>query len=73
MQTVNTDYSQANFYKVFARPIAKVLLMATFTYQLSYWLWVKLEKDEMKAEKTIEIKQLEEKLQDAVAKKQASS
>jgi hypothetical protein len=23
--------------------------MATFTYQLSYWLWVKLEKDETKA------------------------
>lgn len=47
--------------------------MATFTYQLSYWLWVKLEKDEVKAERTKEIKQLEEKLQDAVAKKQASS
>jgi hypothetical protein len=23
--------------------------MATFTYQLSYWLWVKLEKDEIKS------------------------
>lgn len=47
--------------------------MATFTYQFSYWLWVKLEKDEIKAKRTKEIKQLEEKLQDAVVKKQASS
>lgn len=47
--------------------------MAAFTYQLSYWLWVKLEKDEIKAERTKEIKHLEEKLKDAVAKKQASS
>lgn len=44
--------------------------MATFTYQFTYWLWVKLEKDEIKAERQSEIKQLEEKLQDAVAKKQ---
>ena len=26
--------------------------MATFTYQLAYWGWVKLEKDEVKAERT---------------------
>jgi len=26
--------------------------MATFTYQLAYWTWVKLEKDEIKREKT---------------------
>ncbi|KAE8442449.1 hypothetical protein EG329_003350 [Mollisiaceae sp. DMI_Dod_QoI] len=40
------------FYKTFTRPVAKVLLMATFTYQLTYWAWVKLEKDEIKREKT---------------------
>ena len=39
------------FYKTFARPVAKVLLMATFTYQLVYWTWVKLEKDEIKKER----------------------
>ncbi|TVY47723.1 Inner membrane assembly complex subunit [Lachnellula occidentalis] len=40
------------FYKTFSRPIAKVLLMATFTYQSVYWGWVYLEKGEMKAQKT---------------------
>jgi hypothetical protein len=25
--------------------------MATFTYQLAYWGWVKLEKDEIKAQR----------------------
>jgi hypothetical protein len=39
------------FYKTFARPVAKVLLMATFTYQFTYWVWVKLEKDEVKRER----------------------
>jgi hypothetical protein len=44
-------YQQTNFYKTFTRPIAKALLLATFTYQLSYYLWVKLEKDEIKSER----------------------
>ena len=26
--------------------------MATFTYQVAYWGWVKLEKDEIKAQRT---------------------
>jgi hypothetical protein len=26
-----------------------MLLLATFTYQVAYWGWVKLEKDEIKA------------------------
>lgn len=43
---------QIGFYKTFSRPIAKVLLMAMFTYQLAYWGWTKLEKDEVKAQKT---------------------
>ncbi|CZR57892.1 uncharacterized protein PAC_07781 [Phialocephala subalpina] len=46
------------FYKTFTRPVAKVLLMATFTYQLAYWGWVKLEKDEIKREKTGEWRHL---------------
>ncbi|KAF8847016.1 hypothetical protein BDZ45DRAFT_682145 [Acephala macrosclerotiorum] len=50
------------FYKTFTRPVAKVLLMATFTYQLAYWGWVKLEKDEIKRQKTAEIESLEKKL-----------
>ncbi|KAF7944954.1 uncharacterized protein EAE97_005587 [Botrytis byssoidea] len=51
------------FYKTFTRPIAKTLLMATFIYQLTYWGWVKLEKDELKAGKRREIKELEEELE----------
>ena len=43
---------QIGFYKTFTRPIAKVLLMATFTYQLAYWGWQKLEKEESKRNKT---------------------
>ncbi|OBT45746.1 hypothetical protein VE00_03980 [Pseudogymnoascus sp. WSF 3629] len=57
-----------NFYKTFTRPIAKVLLLATFTYQLSYYFWVKLEKDEIKSERQNEILQLESQLEAALAK-----
>ena len=46
---------QVAFYKTFTRPVAKVLLLATFTYQLAYWTWVKLEKDEIKREKNCEL------------------
>ncbi|KAL1867506.1 hypothetical protein Daus18300_006350 [Diaporthe australafricana] len=49
----------SQFYKDFTRPIAKVLLMAMFTYQLAYWGWVKLEQDEIKAEREGEIANLE--------------
>ncbi|RDL41390.1 uncharacterized protein BP5553_01369 [Venustampulla echinocandica] len=51
-----------SFYKTFTRPVAKVLLMATFTYQLAYWAWVKLEKDEIKAQRSAEITELEAQL-----------
>ncbi|EPE33426.1 hypothetical protein GLAREA_06439 [Glarea lozoyensis ATCC 20868] len=54
------------FYKTFSRPIAKVLLMATFTYQVAYWGWVKLEKDEEKAGRNAEIKALEVELQNLI-------
>ncbi|ROW09196.1 hypothetical protein VPNG_05666 [Cytospora leucostoma] len=49
----------AEFYKTFTRPVAKVLLMAMFTYQLVYWGWVKLEQDEITAEREGEIAKLE--------------
>ncbi|KAL2068672.1 hypothetical protein VTL71DRAFT_15010 [Oculimacula yallundae] len=50
------------FYKTFTRPVAKVLLMATFTYQLAYWGWVYLEKGEIRRQKTAEIEGLEKEL-----------
>ncbi|TPX15181.1 uncharacterized protein E0L32_004739 [Thyridium curvatum] len=49
----------AAFYRTFTRPLAKTMLLAVFTYQLVYWAWVKLETDEIKAEKTAEIAGLE--------------
>lgn len=42
---------QISFYKEFGRPMSKVFLMAFFSYQVFYWLWVKMEKDEEKKEK----------------------
>jgi len=50
------------FYQTFGRPIAKVFLGAIFTYQVTYWLWTKLEMDEIKHDKTAEIYGLEAKL-----------
>ncbi|TVY36132.1 hypothetical protein LSUB1_G005573 [Lachnellula subtilissima] len=47
-----SPHIQIGFYKTFSRPIAKALLMATFTYQFVYWGWVYLEKGEIKAQKT---------------------
>ncbi|KAL2676705.1 hypothetical protein Neosp_010469 [[Neocosmospora] mangrovei] len=41
----------SQFYRSFTRPIAKTLLLAVFTYQLVYWAWVKLETDEVRAER----------------------
>ncbi|PQE31978.1 Inner membrane assembly complex subunit 17 protein [Rutstroemia sp. NJR-2017a WRK4] len=58
-----TESPTRNFYKTFTRPVAKVLLMATFTYQFVYWGWVKLEKDEMMEDKRREIRGLEETLE----------
>ncbi len=48
--TYRANGTQVGFYKTNAGPIAKVLLMATFVYQLTYWGWVKLEKEEKKRE-----------------------
>jgi len=47
------------FYKTFARPVAKVLLMATLTYQVAYFVWLKLEQDEIRAQKLEEVSGLE--------------
>ncbi|ROT43115.1 hypothetical protein SODALDRAFT_327284 [Sodiomyces alkalinus F11] len=52
----------AKFYKTFTRPVLKVLLMATLTYQVVYLLWVKLEQDEIRAERTETITDLETKV-----------
>ena len=48
---MNTAPAQSQFYKTFTRPIAKVLLLAVFTYQVVYWSWMKLEADEVREER----------------------
>ncbi|CAG7558609.1 unnamed protein product [Fusarium equiseti] len=49
----------SQFYRTFTRPIAKTLLIAVFVYQLAYWSWVKLETDEIRAERDATIETLE--------------
>ncbi|KAL2049775.1 hypothetical protein ABVK25_009998 [Lepraria finkii] len=56
------------FYKSFGRPIAKVFLGAVFTYQTVYWLWVKLETDEIRDKKKKEMSQLEAEIRKVRAK-----
>ncbi|KAI0459798.1 hypothetical protein F5B21DRAFT_454235 [Xylaria acuta] len=51
------------FYKTFGRPIAKVFLMAIFTYQLAYYFWVKMEQDEVRAEMQAIISDLEARIE----------
>ncbi|KAL1879078.1 hypothetical protein VTK73DRAFT_7404 [Phialemonium thermophilum] len=53
----------SQFYKTFTRPVAKCLLLALFTYQVTYWAWLKLEQDEIKAEREAEIAKLEAQVQ----------
>ncbi|KAI0977366.1 hypothetical protein F4678DRAFT_455512 [Xylaria arbuscula] len=55
--------NQKTFYKTFGRPIAKVFLMAIFTYQLAYYLWVRLEQDETRAEMQAIISDLEARIE----------
>ena len=47
-----TDIIQVGFYRSFGRPIAKTFFGAVFTYQVIYFVWVKLDVDEMKAKKS---------------------
>ncbi|KAF7551550.1 hypothetical protein G7046_g7700 [Stylonectria norvegica] len=54
----------AQFYKQFTRPIAKVGLLAVFTYQFLYWGWLRLETDEIRAERDATIAGLEAKVEE---------
>ncbi|CAD0093553.1 unnamed protein product, partial [Aureobasidium mustum] len=52
----------------FGRPIAKVFLMALFTYQVIHYGWLKLEAMEEKEEKTAELQGLEGQLREMTKK-----
>lgn len=53
---------QVLFYKTFTRPVLKVFLTAIVAYQIAYLGWMKLEQDEIKAERTQEVAALEAKV-----------
>ncbi|TWU77553.1 hypothetical protein ED733_007569 [Metarhizium rileyi] len=68
-QSMSRSYATAkqpgptsHFYKTFTRPVAKVLVLAVFTYQFIYWGWVKLEADEHRQKTDAEIADLETKV-----------
>ncbi|OAA66268.1 hypothetical protein ISF_04106 [Cordyceps fumosorosea ARSEF 2679] len=54
----------SSFYKTFSRPIAKVMILAVFTYQVAYWSWIKLEADEAREKIDAEIETLEKKVEE---------
>ncbi|KAI1261236.1 hypothetical protein F5Y18DRAFT_206321 [Xylariaceae sp. FL1019] len=56
--------NSATFYKTFGRPVAKVFLMAIFTYQLAYYFWVRLEQDETRATMQATISELEARIEE---------
>ncbi|KID98262.1 hypothetical protein MAJ_05680, partial [Metarhizium majus ARSEF 297] len=58
----SAEGEMSRFYKTFTRPIAKVLVVAVFSYQLIYWGWVKLEADEHRQKTDAEIADLEAKV-----------
>ncbi|KAI4868331.1 hypothetical protein F4820DRAFT_445237 [Hypoxylon rubiginosum] len=49
--------------QTFGRPIAKVFLLAIFTYQLSYYFWVRAEQDEIRSEMRATIAALEARIE----------
>ncbi|KAM4056016.1 hypothetical protein HRG_002941 [Hirsutella rhossiliensis] len=57
--TTRQPSATTQFYKTFTRPVAKVTLLAVFTYQVVYWVWVKLEADEIRVETDATIAELE--------------
>lgn len=48
-----------DFYRTHGRALFKALTLAFFTYQVCYWAWLVLETEEIKDQKTREIKSLE--------------
>ncbi|KAH4858110.1 hypothetical protein HBH68_029420 [Parastagonospora nodorum] len=61
------------YYKSFSYPVLKTFLIALFTYQITYYTWLKLEIIEQKHGKASEIGDLQEQLREAVAKQKAKA
>ncbi|KAL5121911.1 hypothetical protein ACEQ8H_000127 [Pleosporales sp. CAS-2024a] len=61
------------YYKTFSYPVLKTFLIALFTYQITYYAWLKLQVVEEKHTKSREISDLQEQLRAAVAKQKAKA
>ncbi|KAF2657350.1 hypothetical protein K491DRAFT_330740 [Lophiostoma macrostomum CBS 122681] len=58
------------FYRSFGSPILKCFLGALFTYQVTYWGWMKLESlEEVQDKEVDEIEGLKDELRDLLRKK----
>ncbi|KAI1776075.1 hypothetical protein F4818DRAFT_440448 [Hypoxylon cercidicola] len=55
--------SASQFFRTFGRPIAKVFLLAIFTYQVAYYFWVRAEQDEIRSEMRATISALEARIE----------
>ena len=47
------------FYKVYGRALLKALTLAFLSYQVVYWAWLTLETEELKDQKNVEVRTLE--------------
>lgn len=63
---------QRAFYKNSSLPVFKGFLMALFTYQVTYWGWLKLESLETQREKEAEVNSLEGKIRQLVGAKKST-
>ncbi|KAF1942680.1 hypothetical protein EJ02DRAFT_344712, partial [Clathrospora elynae] len=59
---------QGAYYTTFGSPLLKAFLAALFTYQITYFLWLKLEAIEAQHEKVAEIQDLQHELREALAR-----
>ncbi|BFZ55659.1 hypothetical protein PYCC9005_002700 [Savitreella phatthalungensis] len=57
------------FYKMYGRPLTRVLLMTSITYYGLHWVWWALEMESVEKDKQSKIEQLSEQLGDAVSKR----
>jgi hypothetical protein len=68
LHSKTNKYTQGAYYGTFGSPLLKCFLGALFTYQLSYYLWYKLEAIEETHDTKAEIRDLQEELRQAIEK-----
>ena len=68
LSSLLTNPPQSAYYGTFGSPLLKCFLGALFTYQLTYYLWYKLEAIEETHDTKAEIRDLQEELRQAIEK-----